>query len=316
MSAFVEWIQCIREQLVVNSQSQFGEMLGQSPRYIYVLEKGAPTVRIDALEPLMQLIGIDFKEQKLYYDNAVKIAKSIKKDLNLSFYEFVEKRYDIIDHSSDVDDAFFKGDELFRDIDADLIGYIKKLPYFGSTYEYGNNKIVDMQGIDYFWFIVAVEYFIPIDIDIIDFGDKNTNIMRNISFCLREICLLINSAENNETIKQRILDSFQYIINRINNNPKNEKNEKRRQEYFAKQRAIYIYAMLLHNFNTALNKFYTYLQNDGKPYLSEFRALIDKFIEIGDEIKSFNAPTPKTLYDLSIIVFDNERNIEILNNLS
>lgn len=307
MSAFVEWIQCIRKQLIVNSQSQFGEMLGQSPRYIYALEKGATTVRIDALEPLMQLIGIDFKEQKLYYDNAVRIAQSIRKGLNLSFHEFIGKRRDIIDHVSDA--AFFREDELFRDIDADLMEYLRMLPYFGSEYEYGSNKIVDMQGLDYFWFIVAVEYFIPIDIDIIDCENKNTTIMRDVLYCLKQMCLLINSAENNKEIEQRIVDSFEFISNEITP----VKNAKRRQDYTARKRAIYIYTMILDNYNTALNNFYLYLQTDGKPYLSECTEIVDRFIGLGKDIKTFNTITPDTLYDLSRIVFDNE---EFIRNFS
>lgn len=321
MSAFVEWIQCIREQLVVNSQSQFGEMLGQSPRYIYVLEKGAPTIRIDALEPLMQLIGIDFKEQKLYYDNAVKIAHSIKKDLNLRFHEFIGKRCEIIVHKDRDDDPFFKEDELFGDINFDLTEYIRKLPYFGSEYKYGSNKIIDMQGLDYFWFMVAVEYFIPTDI--IDFENRNTIVMLDSLYCLMEICLLINSIENDEVIRKRILDSFESILNGIppvENNSKNKKNEKRTLEYIAKQRAIYIYALIMQDYKTALNKLYQYLQtDDGKPLLDELASkltnIVDDFIGIANDIKTLNRPTPNTLYDLSKIVFDNEKTIELLNNL-
>ncbi len=318
MSAFVEWIQCIREQLVVNSQSQFGEMLGQSPRYIYVLEKGATTIRIDALEPLMQLIGIDFKEQKLYYDNAVKIALSTKKGLNLSFHEFIGKRYDIIDHK-DKDDTFFKEDELFRDIDADLMEYLRRLPYYGSEYKYGSNKIVDMQGLDYFWFIVAVEYFTPIDIDIICFKTRITVIILDIICSLKDLCLLINSVENDQAIRQRILDSFESISNEIppvENNSKNKKNEKRTLEYIAKQRTIYIYAQIMLDYNTAINNLYQYLRTEGKPSLSKFTELVDIFIKLGNEVKINNIPTSNTLYDLSKIVFNNEKAIELLNNLS
>lgn len=319
MSAFVEWIQCIREQLVVNSQSQFGEILGQSPRYIYVLEKGATTIRIDALEPLMQLIGIDFKEQKLYYDNAAKIARSIKRGLNLSFHEFIGKRYDIIDHINDY--MFFKEDELFGNIGADLMKYLKTLPYFGSEYKYGNNKIVDMQGLDYFWFIVAVEYFLPIDRDILDFGNRNTIIMLDTLYCLMEICLLINSVENNEETRSRILDSFESISNEIPPVEKNSKNEKRTLEYIAKKRATYIYAQIMQDYKTALNKLYQHLKtDDGKPLLDELASnstnIVDGFIEIANNIKTLNKPTPYTLYDLSAIVFNNERAIELLNNLS
>ncbi len=160
-SDFIEWIKYIRKNIFTSSQQQFGELLereimqGKSlgDRYIGVLEGRASTVRIDVLEQMLKMMGVDFLEQIRFYDMAVAVARSaVHESKRINPADFLRLIYDLKQQA--------KEPSFMESLDKDIKYYIYNNLVNLDKKFYGTNRLVDMQSINYFWTVVLVEYYI------------------------------------------------------------------------------------------------------------------------------------------------------------
>lgn len=156
---FIEWVKYIRKNIFTSSQQQFGKLLEHEiiqndggelgERYIGVLEGRASTIRIDVLEQILKMMGVDFNAQIQFYEMAVAVARSAmreSKDINL--VDFLQKR-DRLNTEREPD--------FIKCLDDKIKQYIYNLVDLNKNF-YGTNKLVDMQSANYFWTVVVVEY--------------------------------------------------------------------------------------------------------------------------------------------------------------
>ena len=157
---FVEWVKYMRKNIFTSSQQQFGELLEQGmmqgrslgDRYIGVLEARASTIRIDVLEQILKMMGIDFQEQIRFYNMALEVARSAANESKKIYpSDFLSIRQDL---------RTAKEPSFIKSLDESTKSYIyNNLVNLDNNF-YGTNRLVDMQSFNYFWTVVLVEYYI------------------------------------------------------------------------------------------------------------------------------------------------------------
>ena len=157
---FVEWVKYMRKNIFTSSQQQFGELLEQGmmqgrslgDRYIGVLEARASTIRIDVLEQILKMMGIDFQEQIRFYNMALEVARPAANESKKIYpSDFLSIRQDL---------RTAKEPSFIKSLDESTKSYIyNNLVNLDNNF-YGTNRLVDMQSFNYFWTVVLVEYYI------------------------------------------------------------------------------------------------------------------------------------------------------------
>ena len=171
---FIEWVKYIRQHVFTSSQQQFSELLerqlkqggkslgrkqkqkkegeGDQKRYIGMLEGRASTIQIDVLEQMLKMIGVDFREQKQFYEIAFKVADSaVKKSKKIELVDFTQLRHSL---------NTVQEPDFISSLDSSIKYYIYNNLVKLDKKFYGTNRLVDMQSINYFWTVVMVEYYI------------------------------------------------------------------------------------------------------------------------------------------------------------
>ena len=172
-NGFPKWVEYLRKDIFTYSQKQFVEFLLElleeakkdqgdqkiNMRYMAGLEKhGAKTVRIDVLEQLLKCLGFDFDKITEFFENAREVARCVRKfegkllksedDKKYPFYAFIERR--------PTPENPKNADEI---LSGALLEYIETLVYIPPE-EFGKNRIIDMQSLNFFWTYAAIEYII------------------------------------------------------------------------------------------------------------------------------------------------------------
>lgn len=160
---FSQWVEYLRKDIFTYSQKQFVEFLQESApdlnmRYIAGLENDAKTVRIDVLGLLLKCYGFDFDKITEFFGNARDVAGCVRKLEEKLLVKENDKKHPF--------EAFLKrrptpenpknADEI---LSANWTEYIDTLVYIPPE-EFGKNRIIDMQSLNFFWTYAAIEYII------------------------------------------------------------------------------------------------------------------------------------------------------------
>lgn len=160
---FPQWIEYLRKDVFTYTQKQFVEFLQESVsslnmRYIAGLENDAKTVRIDVLGLLLKSLGFDFYKITEFFGNAREVARCVHKLEGKLLVSEDDKKHPFL--------AFLKrrptpenpknADEI---LSANWPKYIETLVYIPPE-EFGKNRIIDMQSLNFFWTYAAIEYII------------------------------------------------------------------------------------------------------------------------------------------------------------
>lgn len=156
---FIEWVKYIRKNIFTSSQQQFGKLLEHETmqndgeelgdRYIGVLEGRASTIRIDVLEQMLKMMGVDFEAQIQFYEMAFAVARSaMRESKDIDLVDFLQMRYSL---------NTVREPDFIKCLEDNIKQYIYNLVDLNKNF-YGTNKLVDMQSVNFFWTVAAVEY--------------------------------------------------------------------------------------------------------------------------------------------------------------
>lgn len=157
-----KWVEYLRKDIFTYSQKQFVEFLQEAvpdlnKRYIAGLEDDAKTIRIDVLETLLKCLGIDFDKIREFYEKAKAVAKCFCEKNVLCNEIERERPFEAFLDNRPVSEE--KLNNLRHILSNDLFDYIQTLVYIHPA-EFGKNRIIDMQSLNFFWTYAAIEYVI------------------------------------------------------------------------------------------------------------------------------------------------------------
>lgn len=261
---FPQWIEYLRKDVFTYTQKQFVEFLQESApglnmRYIAGLESDAKTVRIDVLGLLLKSLGLDFYKITEFFENVREVARCVHKLEGKLLVSEDDKKHPFL--------AFLKrrptpenpknADEI---LSANWPKYIETLVYIPPE-EFGKNRIIDMQSLNFFWTYAAIEYIIARQ-GRQSLTDKTKNAIQetiNDSIKLINHCkhIYIKLAQN---ISQEAINEFDSAIAEMEN-ARNEdqfsevKKKDVQLEYKAELRKIRIFHCIIDLYNSSIEAF-------------------------------------------------------------
>ena len=295
---FPQWVEYLRKDIFIYSQKQFVEFLQESAenlnmRYVAGLENDAKTIRIDVLGQLLKCLGFNFDKITEFFGNARKVARCVRKledkllesenDKKHPFHAFLKRR--------PTPENPKNADEI---LSVNWPKYIETLVYIPPE-EFGKNRIIDMQSLNFFWTYAAIEYIIERR-GRQSLTDKTKNAVQEVfndSVKLLEQCkhVYIKLAQN---IYQESMKEFDDVIaemeNMSNDNQFSEIKKKNVQlEYKTELRKARIFHCLIDIYNLFFERYGIKIVEDIKKSgnQAELNALANLMLEMVRSLRTY-----------------------------